>query len=159
MISHLLLLHVCTLLTSDKYVNFFQGSVYQDSSYLHNNSINEYLNFKHFTILYHVSCIQQLLTWFYVVLWFLEGCLAVHLPHETKWNTNLLQLGNFIDVFLDRTVSGIYAHHQPLRRSCVRCGWCRISNEWFCAFLFSVVKLLSLFYLLYMLYYNLSRVF
>ena len=27
-------------------------------------------------------------------------------------NTNLLQLGNFIDVFLARHVSGTYAHHQ-----------------------------------------------
>ena len=42
----------------------------------------------------------------------LEGCLAVLLPHEIKCNANLMQLGNFIDVFLARHVSGTYAHHQ-----------------------------------------------
>jgi len=42
----------------------------------------------------------------------LEGCLTVHLPHEIKWNDNLMQLGNFIDVFLTRHVSGTCAHHQ-----------------------------------------------
>jgi len=31
---------------------------------------------------------------------------------EIKWNTSLMQLGNFIDVFLARLVSGTYAHHQ-----------------------------------------------
>ena len=33
-----------------------------------------------------------------------EGCLTVHLPHEIKWNANLMQKGNFIDVFLARHV-------------------------------------------------------
>jgi len=42
----------------------------------------------------------------------LEGCLTVHLPHEITWNANLMQLGNFIDLFLARHVSGTYAHHQ-----------------------------------------------
>jgi len=32
--------------------------------------------------------------------------------YEMKWNANLMQLGNFIDVFLARHVSGAYAHHQ-----------------------------------------------
>jgi len=32
--------------------------------------------------------------------------------HEMKWNANLMQQGNFIDVFLARHVSGTYAHHQ-----------------------------------------------
>jgi len=32
--------------------------------------------------------------------------------HEIKWNANLMQLGNFIDVFLARHVSGTYAHRQ-----------------------------------------------
>jgi len=41
-----------------------------------------------------------------------EGCLTVPLPHEIKWNANLMQVGNFIDVFLTRHVSGTYAHHQ-----------------------------------------------
>ena len=41
-----------------------------------------------------------------------EGCLTVHLPHEIKRNANLMQLGNFIDVFLARHVSGTYVHHQ-----------------------------------------------
>jgi len=31
---------------------------------------------------------------------------------EIKWNANLMQQGNFIDVFLARHVSGAYAHHQ-----------------------------------------------
>jgi len=52
-----------------------------------------------------------------LVLWqfrqqIFEGCLTVHLPHEIMWNANLMQLGNFIDVFLARHVSGTYAHHQ-----------------------------------------------
>ena len=42
----------------------------------------------------------------------LEGCLTVHRYREIKWNANLMQLGNFIDVFLARHVSGTYAHHQ-----------------------------------------------
>ena len=84
----------------------------------------------------------------------LEGCLTVHLPHEIKWNANLMQLGNFIDVFLARHVSGTYyvrpssgaldveLQHmvfctefldgwwswEPLCRSCLRCGWCRASH-------------------------------
>ena len=40
------------------------------------------------------------------------GCLTVHLPHEIIWNANWMQPGNFINVFLARHVSGIYAHHQ-----------------------------------------------
>jgi len=32
--------------------------------------------------------------------------------YEIKWNAILMQLDNFIDVFLARHVSGIYAHHQ-----------------------------------------------
>jgi len=36
----------------------------------------------------------------------IQGCLTMHLPHEIKWNANLMQLGNFIDVFLARRVSG-----------------------------------------------------
>jgi len=31
---------------------------------------------------------------------------------ETMWNANLMQQGDFIDVFLARQVSGTYAHHQ-----------------------------------------------
>ena len=38
--------------------------------------------------------------------------MTVHLPHEITWNANLMQQGNFIDVFLARHVSGTYAHHQ-----------------------------------------------
>jgi len=41
-----------------------------------------------------------------------EGCFTVQLPHEIKWNANLMQQGNFIGVFLARHVSGTYAHHQ-----------------------------------------------
>jgi hypothetical protein len=42
----------------------------------------------------------------------LEGRLAVHLPLEIMWNYNLMQLGNFINIFLAQHVSGTYAHHQ-----------------------------------------------
>jgi len=42
----------------------------------------------------------------------IDGCLILHLPHEIKWNVNLMQLGKFIDVFLALHVSGTYAHHQ-----------------------------------------------
>ena len=41
-----------------------------------------------------------------------EGCMTVRVPHEIKWNANLIQQGNFIDVFLDRHVSGTCVHHQ-----------------------------------------------
>jgi len=40
------------------------------------------------------------------------GCLTVHLPHEIMWNANLMQQGNFIDIFLVRHVLGTCAHHQ-----------------------------------------------
>ena len=42
----------------------------------------------------------------------LESCLTVHLHHKIIWNANLMQQGNFIDVFLARHISGTYAHHQ-----------------------------------------------
>jgi len=45
----------------------------------------------------------------------IEVCLTVHLPHEINWNANLMQLSNFIDVFLARRVSGTYAHHRRIR--------------------------------------------
>ena len=32
--------------------------------------------------------------------------------YEIIWNANLMQQGNFIDVFLARYVSGTYGHHQ-----------------------------------------------
>jgi len=47
-----------------------------------------------------------------LVLTLFEGCFTVHLPREIKLKANLMQLGNFIDVFLARHVSGTYAHHQ-----------------------------------------------
>ena len=34
------------------------------------------------------------------------------LQHEITRNTNLMQQGNFINVFLARHVSGTYSHHQ-----------------------------------------------
>jgi hypothetical protein len=40
-----------------------------------------------------------------------EGCLNVHLPHEIILNANLMQQGNFINIFLARHISGTYAHH------------------------------------------------
>jgi len=72
----------------------------------------------------------------------------VHLPREIKWNANLIQQGNFIDLFLARRFFGykrpssgaldVELQHmvfctefldgcwswEPLRSSCVRCGWC-----------------------------------
>jgi len=36
----------------------------------------------------------------------------VHLPHEIILNANLMQQGNFINVFLAQHVLGTYAHHQ-----------------------------------------------
>ena len=44
--------------------------------------------------------------------------------NEIMWNDNLMQQGNFVDVFLARHVSGTYAHdqeHQTL-----------ICSVWFC---------------------------
>jgi len=38
----------------------------------------------------------------------LEGCLTMHLPHEIMRNANLIQQGNFIDIFLAQHVSGTY---------------------------------------------------
>jgi len=37
------------------------------------------------------------------------------MKHDLKeiiWNANLMQQGNFIDVFLARQASGTYAYHQ-----------------------------------------------
>ena len=34
------------------------------------------------------------------------------MTYEMKWNANLMQQDNFIDVFLAWHVSGTYAHHQ-----------------------------------------------
>ena len=95
-----------------------------------NLAVNEYL--------YTVASSWISSTYIYV-----ESCLTVHLPHETKWNGHLMQLGNFIYVFLARHVSGTYAiirsircwvaalvfctefldgwwSWEPLRRSCLR---------------------------------------
>ena len=44
---------------------------------------------------------------------------------EIKWNANLMKLGNFIDVFLGRHVSGTYAHHQE--------HWMLSCSIWFSA--------------------------
>ena len=41
-----------------------------------------------------------------------EGCLTARLLLEITWNANLMQLGNFINVFLVQHVSGTYAHNQ-----------------------------------------------
>jgi len=83
----------------------------------------------------------------------LEGCFTVHLPHEIKWNANLMQLGNVywcilnstcfeyirpssegLDVELQHTVycteflDGWWSW-EPMRRSCVRCGWFSASQQ------------------------------
>jgi len=49
----------------------------------------------------------------------------VHLPHEITYNANLMQLGNFINVFLARHVSGTYARHQE--------HWMLSCSIWFSA--------------------------
>jgi hypothetical protein len=41
-----------------------------------------------------------------------EICVQELQNSEMNWNANLMQLGNFTDVFLARHVSGTYAHHQ-----------------------------------------------
>ena len=41
-----------------------------------------------------------------------KGCLTVHLRHDIIWTANLMQQGNFINVFSAPHVSGTYAHHQ-----------------------------------------------
>jgi len=41
------------------------------------------------------------------------------------WNANLMQQGNFIDIFLARHVSGTYAHHQE--------HWMLSCSIWFSA--------------------------
>ena len=38
--------------------------------------------------------------------------MVTNIPLEIIWNANLMQEGNFIDVFLARHVSGTNAHHQ-----------------------------------------------
>jgi hypothetical protein len=40
------------------------------------------------------------------------SCLTVHLLHKIMLNGNLMQQGNFIDIFLVRHVSGTYGHHR-----------------------------------------------
>ena len=47
------------------------------------------------------------------------------LSHEITWNANLMQQGNFINVFLARHVSGTYAHHQEY--------WMLSCSIWFSA--------------------------
>jgi len=41
-----------------------------------------------------------------------QKALLTNINYEIKWIANLMQLGNFIDVFLARHVSGTYVHHQ-----------------------------------------------
>jgi len=36
-----------------------------------------------------------------------EGCLTLQLPHEIIWNANLMQQGDFINVFLARPIATI----------------------------------------------------
>ena len=95
-----------------------------------------------------------------------EGCLTVHLPHEIIWNANLMQLGNFINVFciLSSTCFG-YIHpssgaldvelqhmvcctefldgwrsSESLRRSCVRCdGTIRTAHTTYAAALTTTI--------------------
>jgi len=57
-------------------------------------------NPSHLSWLWHVN----------VKNWSNESCLTLHLLHAIRWNANLMQLCNFIDVFLARHVSGTYAH-------------------------------------------------
>ena len=56
------------------------------------------------------------------------GCLTVHLPHEIIWNANLMQQGNFVNVFLSRHVSGTYTHHQEHQTSCS--VWFSAPSSW-----------------------------
>ena len=54
--------------------------------------------------------------------------MTVHPPHEIMWNANLMQQGNFIDIFLARHVSGTYTHHQE--------HWMLSCSIWFSALSF-----------------------
>jgi len=36
----------------------------------------------------------------------------MHLLREMMWNANLMQQGNFVDMFLARYISGIKVYHQ-----------------------------------------------
>jgi len=75
----------------------------------------------------------------------LDGCLTVHLPHEIRWNANLMQLGNFIDVFLAQCVSGTYAQKMINKNtsikwpSCIKLAFHFISQSYlqgaFCCFM------------------------
>ena len=49
--------------------------------------------------------------WYELHIFKLEGYLTVHLPHEIIWNANLMQQGNFIDIFLARHVWGTHDLH------------------------------------------------
>ena len=40
-----------------------------------------------------------------------------HLPHEIMWNANLMQQGNFIDIFLVRHVGRVYGADGAIRRT------------------------------------------
>jgi len=55
-----------------------------------------------------------------LISFLLEGCLTVHLPHE-MWNANLMQQGNFIDVFFARNVSGTYGSLKTTTHPETRC--------------------------------------
>jgi hypothetical protein len=55
--------------------------------------------------------------------------LIVHLPHEIILIANLMQQGNFINVFLARHVSGTYAHHQEYQT--LSCSiWFAAPSSW-----------------------------
>ena len=49
--------------------------------------------------------------------------------NEIIWNANLMQQGNFINIFLARRVSGTYAHHQE--HQMLSCGiWFSAPSFW-----------------------------
>jgi len=45
-------------------------------------------------------------------MYFLSVSQITYYAYEIMWNANLLQQGNFIDIFLARHVLGTYAYHQ-----------------------------------------------
>ena len=47
-----------------------------------------------------------------ILIWYEHTISRILEVEEIKLNANLMQLGNFIGVFLVRHVSGTYAHHQ-----------------------------------------------
>jgi hypothetical protein len=65
------------VLTINKYVGCFRDTVSLSQIHLHNYSTKNFLNFNHFTLSHHVSCVQNWLIWFYAVLLLFGSLMAI----------------------------------------------------------------------------------